>query len=1009
MLSLAGGRFGNCCTRCIQPSSKQKKKIMSNLRFNSETSFILFQAVETRSCSNVKVPNSKTYMKQSEPVLFRCLITNRHNVRNIFTAINKIARPLKTDFLASKVLINGYQSRDASTMGRLLGTVGKFLRIRYLILTGAIGGGVAVNQTYDNWKQYMPDLEWIKGYLPETGALERIKGQFNHTRELVSKFKMVDLSQLKAKLPTAREMNDWLDENKRDISSMFSEDSGISTDTSSKLLPRVGINPRIGNPFGEKAAKSDEKSRQESLNDEIMKIQTKYQKEVDRLEKENRDLKKQLNLMEQKTGKKRKMNTSLIDMYSEILDVLSGFDSTYNTQDHLPRVVVVGDQSAGKTSVLEMVARARIFPRGSGEMMTRSPVKVTLSEGPFHIAQFKDSSREFDLTKEEDTEALRREVEHRMKKSVSKGQTVSSECISMTVKGPGIQRMVLVDLPGIISTETTVMAKDTKESIKRLVKSYMENPNAIILCIQDGSLDAERSNVTDVVSQIDPSGKRTIFVLTKVDLAESNLYNPNRIKSILEGKLFPMKALGYFAVVTGKGNSNDSIETIRDYENEFFKKSKLLKEGALKHTQVSTQNLSMAVSELFWKMVKENIEQQADAFKATRYNLETEWKNNFPRLRELDRDELFEKAKGEILDEVVSLGAVSAKQWEELFYRKLWEKAATYVFENIYVPAAQAGTIGEFNTMVDIKLTEWASHALPKKSVEVGWDVLHQEFSRLVEKDTKRGSELDEVFNKLKIAVIDSSKSTHHWDPKAEESLRVIQRNILEDRSVHDKQQWDASIAFMEETLKEQLRRNQETLKDLTGPGTWEQWWHWRHKTTEHRNRIATKHELEKLLKPQTTHRPSLSQDEVTTVRQTLQSQGLEVDTEFIKETWYHVFRERFILKSLQQCADCKKGFYHYQNAIPNSGLDCHEVVLFFRLQRMLSVTSNALRQQVVNNEARRLERIIKDVLDDFGEDTDRLKRLLTGRPVELAEELKKVRQIQEKLEEFIEALNREK
>nr|XP_046157582.1 dynamin-like 120 kDa protein, mitochondrial isoform X7 [Oncorhynchus gorbuscha] len=898
----------------------------------------------------------------------------------------------------------------------MLRLASRLLKLRYIVLGSAVGGGYTAKKTYEEWKDMLPDMSAYNWVVPD--FVWELSDQIDLDKLTKILPELEEIAKLLPELPDF----DKIGENFTFLKSILSTGVSVGSEGASGLrllLEAPGDTPvkaateapvtATPEASDKQFKKSSDKEKVDQLQEELLRTQMKYQRMLERLEKENKDLRKVVLQKDEKGIHQRKIKVckSLIDMYSEVLDILSDFDSNYNTQDHLPRVVVVGDQSAGKTSVLEMIAQARIFPRGSGEMMTRSPVKVTLSEGPHHVAMFKDSSREFDLGKEEDLAALRHEIELRMRKSVKEGQTVSPETISLSVKGPGIQRMVLVDLPGVISTVTAGMAADTKETIFSISKNYMQNPNAIILCIQDGSVDAERSIVTDLVSQMDPQGKRTIFVLTKVDLAEKNLASPNRIQQIVEGKLFPMKALGYFAVVTGKGSAGESIDSIKDYEEDFFQNSRLLRDGMLKAHQVTTKNLSLAVSDCFWKMVRESVEQQADAFKASRFNLETEWKNNYPRLRELDRNELFEKAKNEILDEVISLSQVTPKHWEAILQKKLWERVSTHVIENIYLPAAQTMNSGTFNTTVDIKLKQWTDKQLPHKALEVAWETLQEEFARFMAE--YKGKDQDDIFDKLKEAVKDESIKRHKWNERAMDSLRVIQHNALEDRSITDKPQWDAAIQFMEETLQARLKDTDSVINDMVGPDWKQRWMSWKNRSPEQHTRNETRNELERLLKLHEDHTAYLANDEVTTVRKNLEGRGVEVDPALIKDTWHQLYRRHFLQKALQHCNLCRRGFYYYQRHFVDSELECNDVVLFWRIQRMLLITANTLRQQLTNTEVRRLEKNVKEVLEDFGEDNERKIHLITGRRVQLAEDLKKVREIQEKLEAFIEALHKEK
>lgn len=72
---------------------------------------------------------------------------------------------------------------------------------------------------------------------------------------------------------------------------------------------------------------------------------------------------------------------------------------------------------------------------------------------------------------------------------------------------------------------------------------------------------------------------------------------------------------------------------------------------------------------------------------------------------------------------------------------------------------------GTFNTLADIRMKQWADQQLPKKSVEVGWRTLEQEFRKFLE-NAKKSKDHDTLFDNLKAAVVDEAMNSHSWEDK---------------------------------------------------------------------------------------------------------------------------------------------------------------------------------------------------------------------------------------------------
>uniref|UniRef100_A0A2N9G255 Dynamin-type G domain-containing protein n=1 Tax=Fagus sylvatica TaxID=28930 RepID=A0A2N9G255_FAGSY len=191
-------------------------------------------------------------------------------------------------------------------------------------------------------------------------------------------------------------------------------------------------------------------------------------------------------------------NAPIIAFYNDrirpLLDAVDSLRDLMITKEdiQLPTIVVVGDQSSGKSSVLESLAGINL-PRGLG-ICTRVPLIMRLQHQPLPqpelVLKFKGK-------------VVKTDEEH--------------------VRKNGVPDLTMVDLPGITRVPVHGQPEDIYDQIRKIIMEYITPEESIILNVLSATVDFTTCESIRMSQMVDKSGERTLAVVTKSDKAPEGL------------------------------------------------------------------------------------------------------------------------------------------------------------------------------------------------------------------------------------------------------------------------------------------------------------------------------------------------------------------------------------------------------------------------------------------------------------------------------------------------------
>jgi GTP-binding protein EngB required for normal cell division len=286
--------------------------------------------------------------------------------------------------------------------------------------------------------------------------------------------------------------------------------------------------------------------------------------------------------------------------HRDLLDIIDSLRSQgVSHYVDLPEIIVCGDQSAGKSSVLEAISRMP-FPTKDG-LCTRFATELVLRRGPdanAKVSIIPSESRfgedreilkswqpqadigpgglglvteEAELVMADPTAASTADTAGR---STSTGREFFDDILRVELTGPEQPHLTMVDLPGLFRRGNKEQSDADVHIVRDMVERYMARPRSIILTVVSAKYEYVLQDVTSMARLADPEGLRTMGLITKPDTLDVGSDSESYFVRLAQNKEEELR-LGWHVLKNRNFDElkrNVSSATRDKIESEFFSK-----------------------------------------------------------------------------------------------------------------------------------------------------------------------------------------------------------------------------------------------------------------------------------------------------------------------------------------------------------------------------------------------------------------------------------------------------